>query len=92
MKFNPLTKDVFTDKDVFIKKLNCPFKMKWANLEATSTSNRKCTNCNSIIIDTAVLTDDDLLEMVRKNPGTCLKIDLNQHNIKIISNGVREQK
>lgn len=92
MKFDPLTKDIYTDKDEFVKTMNCPYKMSWDNLETTNSALRKCTNCDHLIVDTEALTDDDILNVVRQNPDTCLKIDLNQHNIKIISNGILEQK
>ena len=92
MKFNPLTKAIYTDNGEFVKTMNCPYKVRWDNLGATTSSTRKCTNCDHSILDTAVLTDEDLLHIVRQNPGTCLKIDLNQHNIKIISNGILGQK
>ena len=92
MKFDPLTKDIYTDKDEFLKRLNCPFKMRWENLEATNSTFRKCANCDHLIVDTEVLSDDDLVKIVRQNPNTCLKIDLNQHNIKIVLNGILEQK
>jgi hypothetical protein len=92
MKFDPLTKDVYTDKDEFLKTINCPYKMTWDKLEAINSTSRKCANCDYLIVDTEVLTDDDLLKIVRQNPDTCLKIDLNQHNIKILSNGILGQK
>ena len=92
MKFNPLTKEVYTDKGEFVKTMNCPYKMIWDKLEPANSSMRKCSNCDYLIIDTAVLTDDDILKIVRQNSDTCLKIDLNQHNIKILSNGILEQK
>jgi hypothetical protein len=88
MRFDPLTKNIFTDKDEFVKTMNCPYKMSWDKLEATSLTKRKCANCDHLIVDTESLTDDDLLNIVVENPNTCLKIDLNQHNVKIISNGI----
>ena len=92
MKFDPLTKDIYTDKDEFLKTMNCPYKMSWDNLEATNSTLRKCENCDHLIVDSEGLTDEDLLKIVIQNPNTCLKIDLNQHNLKIISNGILEQK
>ncbi|MBK6339947.1 MAG: hypothetical protein IPO64_13450 [Bacteroidetes bacterium] len=92
MKFDPLTKDIYTDKDEFVKTMNCPYKMSWDNLEATSSTLRKCANCDHLIVETEGLTDDDLLKIVIQNPDTCLKIDLNQLNIKIISNAILGQK
>jgi len=87
MRFDPVTKEIYTDKNEFVKRMNCPYKMNWDNLEDTNSTLRKCTNCNHLIVDTEFLTDDDLLVMVRNNPNTCLKIDLNQRNVLILSNG-----
>lgn len=92
MKFNPLTKEIHTDKGEFIKRLNCPYKMNWDNLEVTHSTSRKCANCDHLIVDTEFLSDDDLLSMVRQNLDTCLKVDLNQKNIIIVSNGIHGQK
>jgi hypothetical protein len=92
MKFDPLTKKVYTDKDEFVKTMNCPYKMSWDQLEVTNSSFRKCSNCDHLIVDTEGLSDDQLLKIVRQKPETCLKIDLNQQNVKIISNGFWTQK
>jgi hypothetical protein len=93
MKFNPITKDVFSDNGQFIKQLNCPFKKIWDNLLNTNESHKKiCDTCNHDIIDTSKFDDKKLIEIVKKNPDTCLKIDLNQHNIKIFTNGILEQR
>ena len=92
MKFNPVTKTIFTDSGDFVKTMNCPYKVRWDNLEATTSSTRKCTSCDHSILDTAALTDEDLLHIVRQNPGNCLKIDLNQHNLNLIADGILEQK
>lgn len=87
MKFNPLTKEVFTDKGEFIKKLDCPFKMKWDDLNDTDSTFRKCSNCDRSIVDTKHLSDNQLLEIIKQDSHTCLKVDLNQHNVNLITNG-----
>ena len=92
MKFDPITKDIYTYKDEFVKRMNCPYKMSWDKLEVTNSTLIKCANCDHLIVDTEVLTDNELLKIVRQNPDTCFKIDLNQHNINIISNGILGQK
>jgi hypothetical protein len=92
MKFNPLTKEVYTDQGEFVKTLNCPYKVVWDNLKPTNSSSRKCTNCDHLVLDTEALTDDELLKIVRQNPATCLKIDLHQHNLQIVSNATLQQK
>ncbi|NGX85290.1 hypothetical protein [Aequorivita sp. KMM 9714] len=92
MKFDPITKEVYTDKGEFVKTLNCPYKMSWDKLEVINSSSRKCVNCDHLIIDTENLTDHNLLDIIKQNPQTCLKIDLNQQNIQIISNGRIKQQ
>ena len=93
MKFDPITKEVFTDNGEFIKKLDCPYKMNWDDLEEVNNPIlRNCSICDQSIIDTENISDDELLKMVRHKPDTCIKIDLNQHNIKLISNGILGQK
>ena len=92
MKFDPITKDIYTDKGEFIKRMNCPYRISWDNLEATNSTMRKCSVCDHSIVDTENISDDDLLNMVKQNPNTCLKIDLNQNNIKLLANGILGQK
>lgn len=85
MKFDPIRNEVYTDNDVFVKKLYCPYKMNWDKLERSNSTNRKCSNCDNVIVDTMHLSDDDILKMVKQNPESCLKIDLNQSNMEVIS-------
>lgn len=92
MKFNPLTKDIYTDKGEFIKTMNCRYKMNWDNFEEGNLTSRKCAICEHLITDTKNFSDEEMLNIVQQNPDICLKIDLNQNNIKIISNGILEQK
>lgn len=92
MKFDPLSKDIYTDNGVFVKTMDCPYKIIWDNLETTNSTMRKCANCNHLIVDTESMSDEDLLKIVSQNPETCLKIDLNQDNLKIVSNGILRQK
>ncbi|NGX85394.1 hypothetical protein [Aequorivita sp. KMM 9714] len=70
MKFDPITKDVYTDKGEFVKTLNCPYKMSWDKLEVINSSSRKCVNCDHLIIDTENLTDHNLLDIIKQNPQT----------------------
>ena len=94
MKFNPTTKEIFTDNGQLIKRLDCPYKMNWDKLLPTNgnANTRLCSTCNHQIIDTSALSDTKLFELVQQNPDTCLKVDLYQNNLKIISNAIIEEK
>lgn len=92
MKFDPVTKRVYTERDEFIKTMHCPYKVRWGNLQETSSTSRKCAQCDHLVIDTEFLSDAEVLRLVNANPATCLKIDLNQHNVKLRTDGILEQK
>jgi len=86
MKFIALTRELFKDNGILIKKLNCPFRMKWNDLKQVNESkgNRYCSECNHQILDTANYNEDELYEKLQLHPDTCLKIDLDQNNIEIV--------
>lgn len=92
MKFDPLKKEVYTDHGEFIKKMYCPFRVNWEDLERTTKESRTCKTCAHLIVDTEQLTDTEILHLVKENPNTCLKIDLHQPNITIVTNGIGEPK
>jgi hypothetical protein len=94
MKFNPITKEVFTDSGHLLKQLNCPLKICWDELIVivNSESARQCSNCKHPILDTSKFSDDYLLDSMRQNSDTCLRINLNQENLILITNAVLEQK
>ncbi len=92
MQFNPITKELFTDKNEFVKKMHCPFNQKWDSMADKHTSYRLCVICEHKVVDTSFLSDEQLLEMVRQNPATCLKVHLSQQNLKIKTNGMVEKK
>ncbi len=77
MKYNPITKTLFTDDNQLLKKMNCPFKMDWNNLESISPTSRSCTTCQKEIYDAMQYSDEQLLEMFKLNPDSCVKIDIN---------------
>jgi len=86
MKFNPLTKELFTDDYVFIKEIHCPYRIAWEALTPNENNSiRNCDKCEKAIHDTANLSDAEVLTKVRQDPSTCLKLDANQDNLKVIT-------
>lgn len=85
MKFNPLTKSLFTDDLRLIKRLHCPFRVDWSKLNQTNkTAVRSCDVCEHHITDTASFSDEEMLALLAKNSEACLKVNLNQDNVAII--------
>ena len=93
MKYDPIKKQLFTDKGLLIKNLNCPIKMQWTQLKnnVSYKKNRLCEHCEQSIIDTSYYSDKKLYNMAQDNPDLCLKIDFNQNNIKLIAGGKHER-
>ncbi|TFV94478.1 hypothetical protein E4S40_10680 [Algoriphagus kandeliae] len=83
MKYNPLTKKLFTDKGEFIKELHCPFQPDWKKMKVNLKDQtiRNCNFCQHPVLDTSRISDELILEIVQKEPHTCLKIDLDQSNL-----------
>lgn len=77
MKYNPITKTLFTDDNQFLKKMHCPYKMDWNSLESLSSNSRSCYTCQKPIYDAMQLSDNELLEEFKQNPDTCVKININ---------------
>lgn len=87
MQFNPISKRLYTDDGTLIKQLHCPLKMKWNALTLIKdiTIARECMNCSNQVIDTAFFSDDELVTKVKSNTELCLKVNINQSNLKLFS-------
>ncbi|MFZ4620299.1 MAG: hypothetical protein ACOYNS_07060 [Bacteroidota bacterium] len=86
MKINPITKELFTDDGELIKRLHCPHSLRWdeqIDVDGRS-SNAICAHCEHEIIDTKGYGDRELLHVVMNKEKCCLKLDLEQENIKVI--------
>lgn len=88
MIFDPLTNKLYTDKRQFLKQMHCPFKLSWEELIESqgNPDKRMCEYCERSITDTANLSDESLLSLVKQKPDSCLKIDFNQTNLIILNN------
>lgn len=86
MKFNPITNKLYTEDNKFIKKMHCPYpSLNWRDLSSLDSSlNKFCEICESNVVETKDMSDESLLELLQSNPETCLKIDFNQDNIRIV--------
>ena len=86
MKFNPITNTLYTDDNKLIKKMHCPYpSLKWSDLSSINGSmDRFCDICESNVVETKDMGDESLLSLLQENPETCLKVDWNQENVRIV--------
>jgi len=86
MKFNPGTKQLFTDSGELVKVLRCPMPMRWEQLTAEAGEpHRSCAHCERRVLDTAVMSEEDVVAAVRADPSTCLCVRAGQPNLTLIA-------
>lgn len=84
MIFNPISNSLFTDDSVFMKKLSCPYEIQWSDLQnLEGSSSKSCGICSKTIFDTQNLSEKEIKLLIKNDASVCLKLDLNQNNIRI---------
>jgi hypothetical protein len=89
MIFDISTKTLFSSDGKILKKLSCPKDIVWNELEKTSMKTRNCGICQTEVIDTAFLTESQIIQLLTTNPYSCIRINMDQSNIKFINNVVQ---
>ena len=76
MKYKIETKELYTDKGVFVKKMQCQIGVDWGKMELGNNDlERICSHCNKSVLDVEFLSDDEVLFLLNKKPETCIKIN-----------------
>jgi hypothetical protein len=83
MKINPSNKEIYTDSGTFLKRLHCPIGVMWNHMKENGSNTRMCSGCEKTIHDTEHLSDAELEYLLTNDPQACLKVNLNQNNVKI---------
>ena len=66
-----------------IKRLHCPYGMKWSDVQDKKESFGMCSICSRNIIDIQQYSENEIIEIMSKDPESCIKLDLNNPNIRI---------
>ena len=75
MQYKVDTKELYTDKGEFVKKMQCPSDVEWGNLTLGKNDiERYCIHCDKSILNVEFLSDDEAVFLLNKRPETCLKI------------------
>lgn len=89
MKINLKNRFVYTDKDEPIKQLNCKYSITKEDLKDEEDKDviGNCSFCNKGVYKTEHLTDEELQDLVKKNPNICIYIKPTQSNLSRIEAG-----
>lgn len=89
MQFNPETKALYTDDGELVKVLHCPLRKEWNQLALLPVStHRTCADCERMVLDTASMSDAEVLSAVQADPTTCLAVNSHQANVTILHRGL----
>jgi len=66
---------IYSEKGVFLKTINCPKNVSNDSLIRKSDKLMLCSNCKKDIVDTDYVSEKELVEILEKDENTCLKID-----------------
>ena len=67
-------KKIFTQEGKYLKTIQCPKKISASDLEQKDEQTLYCNNCEKDIIDTQYISEKGLVNILKKNKDTCLKI------------------
>ena len=85
MMIDVKTGNLFTDTESFLKRLHCPKHADWDSMAESGLPDVKvCRECARVVHDTSAMTDDDLVQLLERNPAACLKISLTQSNCTVL--------
>ena len=73
--FNIIDKKIFTKDGDYLKTINCPKNKSVKDLESQDKYNLYCKSCEKNILDTDYISENKLLETLKKDKDICLKIN-----------------
>ena len=69
-------KNLYASNGDFLKKIQCPKYASIDNLQPRNNNSLNCNLCEREVLDTDQFSENELETILRKNPETCLKINL----------------
>ncbi len=78
MKFNPQTRQLFTDDGLLIKEMHCPYQRDQIKLTLKGLKTLNCSVCDHTLLLAHGYTEQELVQHLQNEPKTCLLVDLSQ--------------
>jgi len=76
MIYNIATRELRTDKGVFLKKLDCPLHKKWSQLQVipNDTTRRHCESCHKSVLNLETTEDEQAQYLLQNSPDCCVYV------------------
>lgn len=89
LHFNPRSGQLFTEEGRFLKTLSCPVSRGRRELAPEANGiDLRCASCQRTVHDTAARPAADIVRLVEADSGVCLRVDLDQPNIRVVHTNV----
>ena len=66
---------IIDEQGTVLKTVSCPKRILDSDLETPSALISRCTHCDHNVINTDYLTEAQIIEQLKEDPTTCLKIN-----------------
>ena len=71
---NIIDRKIFTNEGEYLKSINCPKNVSIKDLTIEKNKSFYCKNCEKSILDTDYISEDKLIDKLKKDKNICLKI------------------
>ena len=85
-EFDPVHRMIRDARGRILKRVNCPRLKSWNRLAASGdnqVTERYCDSCDRAVLDTALMTGEEVVDAVTADPEICIRIRLDQDNVEI---------
>lgn len=67
---------IFSEQGELLKEISCPKKVTADAIEASESGCLNCSSCNKEIINTDIMSELELIDLLKRDPETCLTVSL----------------
>lgn len=78
MLFDLRRKMLMTSSGADIKRIDCPIRKAWKDLKHDHEAGPYCSQCDRTIVDTSLLSEDEIVAQVRADPDCCLAVPMDR--------------
>ena len=76
MPFEIKKKRLYSESGEFLKEIHCPRAVKNVDLTPGGEGHFQCSKCDHLVLNTDLMTEKEIVQLLKREPNTCLKINL----------------
>lgn len=77
--------NLYSEDGTWLKKIECPKDVQSKDLQRSSETLLRCEKCSHSVYDTDLMSETDLVALLKRQPDVCLKIYLRNPIFKVVS-------